>query len=49
MNKIGLHNVLPQVFANTAAELHSDVWLQENCCFEKGKVHLVVANSGTGK
>ncbi len=49
MDKIELHNVLPQVFANTAADLHSDVWLQENCCFEKGKVHLVVANSGTGK
>ena len=39
--------MLPQVFSNTT-DLKSDVWKQ-HIQFEKGKVYLVEAMSGTGK
>ncbi len=47
MQSISLTNVLPQVFSNTT-DLKSDVWKQ-HIQFEKGKVYLVEAMSGTGK
>lgn len=47
MEKIQLINTLPEVFANRS-DIVSDVWNKE-IAFEKGKVYLVEANSGTGK
>lgn len=47
MDKIQLKNTLPNVFM-TRDDIHSDIWLQE-VEFEKGKLYLVEANSGTGK
>lgn len=47
MEKIQLNNVLPNVFA-TRDDISSDIWLQ-NVEFEKDKLYLVEANSGTGK
>ncbi len=47
MDKIQLINTLPDVFANRT-DIASDIWLQ-NVEFEKDKLYLVEANSGTGK
>lgn len=47
MDKIQLINTLPEVFANRT-DIVSDIWLQ-NVEFEKDKLYLVEANSGTGK
>lgn len=47
MQTITLSNVLPHVFAQRT-DLKSEVWKQ-NVRFEKGKLYLVEAMSGTGK
>lgn len=47
METISLQNTLPLVFAQRD-DVVSDVWLQ-NLTFEKQKLYLVEANSGTGK
>lgn len=47
MDKIQLINTLPEVFANRT-DIVSDIWLQD-VEFEKDKLYLVEANSGTGK
>lgn len=47
MKTITLNNVLPHVFSQRT-NLRSDIW-QQNVCFEKGKIYLVEAMSGTGK
>lgn len=47
MNKIELKHTLPNVFANRT-DIVSDIWLQD-ITFEKDKLYLVEANSGTGK
>ena len=47
MQTITLTNVLPHVFA-TRTDLKSEVW-QQNVTFEKDKLYLVEAMSGTGK
>lgn len=47
MQTITLNNVLPQVFA-TRTDLQSDIWKQ-HVRFEKEKLYLVEAMSGTGK
>lgn len=47
MNQIRLYDVVPHVFANRT-EWTSEIWKQ-NVCFEKGKLYLIEANSGTGK
>lgn len=50
MKEIALHNVLPLVFAETEGydASGSDVW-QKDLIFEKEKIYLIEANSGTGK
>lgn len=47
MNKIQLLNTLPDVFAQRT-DIVSDIWKQD-VVFEKGKLYLIEANSGTGK
>lgn len=47
MNKIQLHNVVPEIFAQRE-NLRSDVW-HKDFCFEQGKSYLIKAASGTGK
>lgn len=47
MDKIQLIDTVPNVFQGSAS-LMSDVWAKE-VTFEKGKLYLVEANSGTGK
>lgn len=47
MQTITLNNVLPHVFAQRS-DLQSEVWKQ-NVKFEKNKLYLVEAMSGTGK
>lgn len=47
MQTITLTNVLPHVFA-TRTDLKSEVW-QQDVTFEKDKLYLVEAMSGTGK
>lgn len=47
MNTIKLQKTLPQVFAQQP-DIKSDIWLQE-LAFEKGRLYLVEASSGTGK
>lgn len=47
MEKIQLIETLPNVFQNRT-DIISDIWLQ-NVEFEKEKLYLVEANSGTGK
>ena len=47
MNNIQLVNTLPNVFANRN-DMESDIW-QKEVSFEKGRLYLVEANSGTGK
>ncbi len=46
MNKIILNNVLPAVFKGQ--HMQSEIW-QKEVCFEKGKLSLVIADSGKGK
>ena len=46
MDKIQLIHTLPNVFANRD-DIVSDIW-QKDVTFEKGKIYLVEANSGTG-
>ena len=47
MNTIHLDHTFPEVFAKLN-DLQSEVWKQD-ITFEKGKLYLVEANSGTGK
>lgn len=47
MEKISLRNTIPNVF-RSRSDIASDVW-QKDVEFEKGKLYLVEANSGTGK
>lgn len=47
VEKIVLDHTLPNVFLNRT-DMSSDIWQQE-VCFEKDKLYLVEANSGTGK
>ncbi|MCH5174768.1 MAG: ATP-binding cassette domain-containing protein [Prevotellaceae bacterium] len=47
MKKIQLIDTMPNVFANRI-DIVSDIWRKE-VEFEKGKLYLVEANSGTGK
>lgn len=47
MNKIQLHNVVPEIFAQRE-DFSSDVW-HNDFCFEQGKSYLIKAASGTGK
>ena len=47
MEKIQLHSVLPQVFAQRN-DLDSEIWKQD-VTFEKGHLYLVEAESGSGK
>lgn len=47
MNRIQLIDTLPNVFQNRT-DLVSDIW-QKEVTFEKGRIYLVEANSGTGK
>lgn len=47
MDKIQLIDTVPNVF-QCSASLMSDIWAKE-VTFEKGKLYLVEANSGTGK
>ena len=47
MDTITLKHTLPEVFAQRT-DVDSDVWLQD-LTFEKQKLYLVEANSGTGK
>ena len=46
MNKISFNNVLPAVFKGQ--QMQSEIW-QKEVCFEKGKLSLVIADSGKGK
>mgnify|MGYP002624065404 CR=1 FL=1 len=47
MNSIRLKHTFPEVFANRS-DLQSEVW-QQDVIFEKEKLYLVEASSGTGK
>ena len=47
MNAIRLEHTFPEVFANRS-DLQSEVW-QQDITFEKGRLYLVEASSGTGK
>lgn len=47
MNTIRLEETLPYVFQQRT-DMNSEIWLQ-NVNFEKGKIYLVEAASGTGK
>lgn len=47
MNIITLHNTLPAVFAGRE-DTGSEIWLRD-VTFERGKKHLISAESGTGK
>jgi len=47
MENIRLENTFPQVFANRS-DLQSEVW-QHDITFERGKLYLIEAGSGTGK
>ena len=47
MEKIQLHSVLPQVFAQRN-DLDSEIWKQD-VTFEKGHLYLIEAESGSGK
>ena len=47
MNKIQLVDTLPNVF-HGRTDVVSDIW-QKDVMFEKEKLYLVEANSGTGK
>ena len=47
MDSIRLEHTFPEVFAKRS-DLQSDVW-QQDVTFERGKLYLVEADSGTGK
>jgi len=47
MNTIQLHYTLPEVFKHRT-DIHSEIWHQE-VTFEREKLYLIEANSGTGK
>lgn len=47
MDSIRLEHAFPEVFAKRS-DLQSDVW-QQDVTFERGKLYLVEADSGTGK
>ena len=47
MQKIELHNVVPNIFASRE-DISSDIW-RTDFEFERGKTYLVEADSGTGK
>lgn len=47
MNTIHIENTFPEVFAKRD-DLNSEVWKQD-ITFEKGKLYLIEAHSGTGK
>ncbi len=47
MDTIRLEHTFPEVFAKRS-DLKSEVW-QQDVLFERGKLYLVEANSGTGK
>ena len=47
MNTIRLEHTFPQVFANRS-DLSSEVW-QQDISFERGRLYLLEASSGTGK
>lgn len=47
MNSISLNNTLPNVFLQRT-DIQSDIWRQQ-VSLEKGKTHLIEAQSGTGK
>lgn len=47
MNTIRLEHTFPEVFAHRS-DLKSEVW-QQDITFEKGRLYLVEASSGTGK
>jgi len=47
MEKIHLQHLLPNVFLNRT-DIESDIW-KKDVTFEKDKLYLVEANSGTGK
>lgn len=47
METIRLDHTFPEVFANRT-ELQSELW-QQDISFEKGRLYLVTASSGTGK
>lgn len=47
MNRIALKATLPEVFAQRT-DIKSDVW-QQQVVFERGKLYLIEAASGTGK
>ena len=48
MQKITLHTVLPNIFAESKDAVKSQIWLNE-VQFEKGKSYLIEASSGKGK
>jgi ABC-type lipoprotein export system ATPase subunit len=48
MQKITLHKVLPQIFAESKDAVKSQIWLND-VCFKKGKSYLIEASSGKGK
>jgi ABC-type lipoprotein export system ATPase subunit len=48
MQRITLHKVLPQIFAESKDAVKSQIWLNE-VQFEKGKSYLIEASSGKGK
>ena len=47
MDKIGLRQVLPDVFADNPP-VGSEIW-RRDVTFDKGRVYLVEAASGSGK
>ena len=47
MQSIAFHSVVPQVFSHVG-QLSSEIW-QQDVTFEKGHLHLVLADSGKGK
>ena len=47
MDKITLNNAVAEIFAQRE-DLRSDVWLN-HATFERGKIYLIEAESGTGK
>lgn len=48
MDKIGFHEVVPQIFSQSTDNLNSDIWCK-HISFDKGRLYLVEADSGKGK
>ena len=48
INRISLSGVVPEVFRHTPPRL-SEIWLQRDVVFQRGRNYLVEAASGTGK